>query len=58
MKLDLIIKNAIVATASDEFESDIGIRDGKIIVLASHLEADQDCEIIDAYGGYVTVSHP
>ena len=53
--LDLIIKNAIVVTASDEFESEIGIKDGKILVLAPRLEGNEDCQIIDAEGGYVTV---
>lgn len=53
---DLIIKNGIVATASDEFPSDIGIKDGKILVLAPQLEVPEGCEVIDAEGGYITVS--
>ena len=53
---DLVIKNGIVATASDEFKSDIGIKDGKILVLAPQLEVPEGCEVIDAEGGYVTVS--
>ena len=53
--LDLIIKNGIVATASDEFASDIGIKDGKIVVLARDIQVPQGCEVIDARGGYVTV---
>ena len=47
MNLDLIIKAGIVATASDSIRADVGIRDGKIVVLAEHLE-DDGAEIIDA----------
>jgi dihydropyrimidinase len=54
--LDLVIKNAIVATASDEFASDIGIKDGKIALLAPSIPTEDGCEVIDAEGGYVTVS--
>lgn len=53
---DLVIKNAIVATACDEYPSDIGIKDGKILVLAPQLDVPEGCEVIDAEGGYVTVS--
>lgn len=53
---DLVIKNAIVATAADEFPSEIGIKDGKIVLLAPHIPVEGDCEVIDAEGGYVTVS--
>lgn len=52
---DLVIKNAIVATASDEFRSEIGIKDGKIALLAPEIPVDGSCEVIDAEGGYVTV---
>lgn len=55
--LDLIIKNAIVVTASDEFPSDIGVKDGKILVLAPQLDVPANCEVIDAEGGYVTVRY-
>ena len=52
MNLDLIIKAGIVATASDSIRADVGIRDGKIVVLAEHLE-DDGAEIIDATGKFV-----
>lgn len=52
---DLIIKNAIVATAADEFPSEIGIKDGKIVLLAPEIPVNGNCEVIDAEGGYVTV---
>jgi dihydropyrimidinase len=53
--LDLIVKNGIVATAGDEFASDIGIKDGKIVLLARDIQGPPGCEVIDARGGYVTV---
>lgn len=51
MHFDTIIKNGTVVTASDTFQSDVGIRDGKIAALAASLD-DAD-EIIDASGLYV-----
>lgn len=49
---DLIIKNADVATASDRYVCDIGIKDGKIVALAQGLSGAQ--ETIDA-AGYVVL---
>lgn len=37
-QFDLIIKGGTVATASDTFASDVGIKDGRISALADHLE--------------------
>ena len=45
---DLVIRNADVATASDRFQCDIGIRDGKIEALGKRLPAG--AEEIDATG--------
>ena len=45
---DLVIRNADVATASDRFQCDIGIRDGKIEALGKRLSAG--AEEIDASG--------
>lgn len=56
MSLDLIIKNGIIVTASDEYKADIGVRDGKIIVISAELPVPDGCEVIDADGGFVTVS--
>lgn len=39
MSLDLIIEGGTVATASDTFTCDVGIRDGKIVVLGNGLGA-------------------
>ena len=47
-KLDTIIRGGTVATASDTFQADVGIRDGRIAQLGTELgEAD---EVIDANG--------
>ena len=35
---DLIIAGGTVATASDTFKADVGIRDGRIVVLAAGLK--------------------
>ena len=48
---DLVIRNGRIATASDVFSCDIGIRDGRIAALGEALgEAD---EVIDASGKWV-----
>lgn len=49
---DLVIRNALVATASDTFSSDIGIRDGRIVQLGLGLGAG--AREIDAAGRVVT----
>ena len=51
-QLDLIIKNANIATASDQFHGDIGIRNGKIAVIG-HVDAMTE-DLIDAGGRLVT----
>ena len=50
--LDLVVRNARVATASDTFDSDIGIRDGRIVQLGLGLPPGR--QEIDAAGRYVT----
>ncbi len=50
--LDLVLRNARVATASDCFESDIGIRDGRIVLLGRDLPGAS--REIDAAGRVVT----
>ncbi|KRB62067.1 dihydropyrimidinase [Rhizobium sp. Root708] len=51
MYFDTIIKNGTVVTACDTFQSDVGIRGGKIAALAASLDSAD--EIIDASGLYV-----
>jgi dihydropyrimidinase len=49
---DLVVRNARVATASDTFDADIGIRDGRIVQLGLGLPAGR--REIDAAGAFVT----
>lgn len=51
-KLDLVVRNATVATASDTFRADIGIRDGLIVQLGLALPVA--LKEIDACGRVVT----
>lgn len=55
LQFDLLIKNGIVVTASDEVRADVAVKDGKVVMLALGLEAPEGCRVIDAEGGYVTV---
>lgn len=57
MSFDLIIKNGLVATAADVGKYDIGVKDGKIAILAPSLDPAQSpgAKVIDAQGGFVTV---
>ncbi|MDX2482568.1 MAG: dihydropyrimidinase [Pseudodonghicola sp.] len=49
---DIVITGGTVATASDSFQCDVGIRDGKIAALAADL-APMGKKVIDATGKYV-----
>ncbi|MFD1704934.1 dihydropyrimidinase [Methylopila henanensis] len=51
MSFDLLIKGGVVATASDVFRADIGVRDGVIAALGLDLGAAD--EVIDASGKLV-----
>lgn len=48
--LDLVVKGGAVATASDTFRADIGVKDGRIACLAEDLNAP---DVIDAAGKLV-----
>ncbi len=50
MKLDLAIRGGSVATASDVFQADLGVRDGRIVAIADALDAP---DVIDATGKLV-----
>jgi dihydropyrimidinase len=52
--LDLVIRRARVATASDQFDCDIGIAGGRIVALAEALQAHAGTPEIDAAGRFVT----
>lgn len=49
---DLVVRNARIATASDVFDGDIGVRDGRIAAVSSSLE--EGSRTIDAGGAWVT----
>lgn len=51
MTLDLIVQNGTIATASDTFQCDIGIRDGRIVALGHDLGAAKGT--VEAKGCYV-----
>jgi dihydropyrimidinase len=57
MSFDLIIKNGVVVTAADLGKYDIGVKDGKIAILAPSIDpADSPtARVIDAEGAFVTV---
>lgn len=48
--MDLVLKNGTVATASDTFRADVGIKDGKVVALADDLSGT---DVIDASGKLV-----
>ena len=52
MSLDLVIRNADVATATDRYRADLGVRDGIIVAIGDGLPAAR--EVIDAGGRLVT----
>ena len=51
MQFDTIIQNGEVVTADGTFRTDVGIRDGKVVCMAKHLEGAK--QIIDAAGKLV-----
>ena len=50
MNLDLAIRGGTIATASDTFRADVGIRDGRVVAIAEALDAP---DVIDATGKLV-----
>ncbi len=53
MGFDTIITNGRVVTASDTYDSDVAISNGKIVVLGQNLPRENASKIIDADGKYV-----
>lgn len=55
---DLVITNGICVTAADIASYDVAVKDEKIVLLApsGSLASANARQIIDAEGGYVTVS--
>ncbi|KAK4699592.1 dihydropyrimidinase, partial [Phenoliferia sp. Uapishka_3] len=52
--LDLVLKNGIVVTAGDESRVDVGVADGKVVLLMADIPAPEGCTVIDVDGGYIT----
>jgi dihydropyrimidinase len=52
MDFDLVVRNADVATAGDRFVADIGVREGVVVALGTHLSGG--VQEIDAAGRLVT----
>ncbi len=50
--MDLLIKNGTIVTPKDTFKADIGVKDGKIVAIASKI-SEKAGEVVDATGKYV-----
>ncbi|MFX0078924.1 MAG: dihydropyrimidinase [Candidatus Hermodarchaeota archaeon] len=50
MKLDMIVKNGTIVTATETIQADIGITGEKIAVISKDLEPDSGTQVIDAKG--------
>lgn len=53
MRFDTLIKNGIIATATETYPADLAITGGKIAALAQNLPAESATQLIDAAGHYV-----
>ena len=53
MSFDTLIKNGVVATATDTYASDVAITNGKVVALGQNLLAESAAHVIDAGGDYV-----
>ena len=51
--MDLIIKNGTIITATDTYQGDIAVKDGKIALIGQDLSDVEAKEVIDASGKYV-----
>jgi dihydropyrimidinase len=54
MRLDTIIQNGTVLTATDTYKADVGISGGTIAAIAANLPAESAAKSIDASGCFVT----
>src|SRR5436190_3552551 len=50
MRFELLIVNGTVATATDTFAADLGVRDGKIVAIGQALPRENAAKVIDASG--------
>lgn len=49
-RLDMVVRGGTIVTATDIFSGDIGIRDGRIAVVAAAIDSDQAESVVDARG--------
>lgn len=50
--MDLVIKNGTIVTATESYKADIGVKDGKIFMIAEDIDA-KGAEVVDASGKMV-----
>lgn len=50
--MDLVIKNGTIITATESYKADIGVKDGKIFMIAENIDA-KGVEVVDASGKMV-----
>jgi dihydropyrimidinase len=53
MAFDTVIANGTIATATDTYQADVAIEDGKIVALGRNLPRDNAKRVFDAPGKYV-----
>ncbi len=53
MGFDLIIRNGTVVTASDSYNADVAVQDGKIVAIGAGLPAENATTLLDASGKLV-----
>jgi dihydropyrimidinase len=53
MAIDLVVKNGTIITTTDTFQSDIGIKNEKIVEISKGIESSPGVEVIDAKGQFV-----
>lgn len=51
--MDMIIKNGTVVTASDMFKADIGVENGKIVLISERIDESLAKNVVDAQGKLV-----
>src|SRR5215467_7931974 len=51
--MDVVVDGGIVVTASDAYEADVGIQNGRIALIGKDLPVERGCQKVDARGQYV-----
>ena len=53
MTFDLILSDGTIVSPRGSYQADIGVKDGSITALASHLTNSGDCETLSLEGKYI-----